>query len=163
MQFQEIYACTKKAFEKGEVRELLEGKNNYNYQAPMYPVSLPTCIEFVLRDGIYPLYKETLDSKIVEQYHEALKNMIVSEDVVTVWWATSILFSQKNREKEGKSPFSVADDLWPMLRTRLPMLEESLLNNFKYLGGNFYAGLWGDVLRINDLLRTDHGICLLED
>lgn len=165
MQFQEIYERTKYAFEHDEVRELLEGKNGYEYQAPMYPVSLPTCIEFILRDGIYPLYRETGSQQVVDQFCQAIKGMVGSEDAITVWWATSVLFSQKNQESGSwikvKAPFLVADSFWKLLGEVLPTHKSEMAVTFSYLGNGEDYGLWSDVLRMSYLLNEDYNIQLL--
>lgn len=162
MQFQDIYKMTEQAFKHDEVFELLMGKNNYEYQAPMYPVSLPTCIEFVLRDGIYPLYKNT-DKKeeILQSYCNALIRMIDSGDAVTVWWATSILFSQKNRESEEKSSFKAADKFWDTLGVVLPKYKDELSRLQIYQGRGCSQGLWSDILRINHLLLKKYDIQII--
>lgn len=162
MQFQDIYKMTQYAFEHNEVSELLMGKKNYEYQAPMYPVSLPTCIEFVLRDGIYPLYKNVDNKKtVIQSYCDALMQMIQSNDPITVWWATSILFSQKNREEKDKSPFEVADKFWAELKKELIQYKEKLSHLQIYQGAGCSQGLWSDVLRINRLLLKKYDIQIM--
>lgn len=167
MQFNEIYDKTKYAFEHDEVYALLTGKDNYNYQAPMYPVSLPTCIEFVLRDGIYPLYRESKDQKIIEDYCEALMHMIKSDDAVAVWWATSILYMQKINETaewmKNNAPFEITSDFWNELGQILPKHKIALMKNFDYQGNGEEYGLWSDILRINRLLLKKYAVRMIEE
>ena len=166
MTFAQIFEKTRYAFNHDEVYELLIGKNDYIFQAPMYPVSIPTCSEFVFRDGIYPLYKK-LDSKaqkmMLDKLTLALQKMMRSENEIDVWWALSLLYGQKLSEAMFKtSPFFIADKL---LKESVPFLlsqREKLKHTHVYLGSQAPDGLWEDVLRYNMLLAQKFGFKLLE-
>ena len=166
MTFKQIFEKTKYAFDHDEVYELLTGKNDYVYQAPRYPVSIPTCTEFIFRDGIYPLYQQ-LDPEaqktMVDKLTLALQKMMRAENAVDVWWALTLLYGQKLSEAQFKdSPFLISDGL---LRQSVPFLlakKEKLMKAHVYMGARLENGLWEDVLRYDMLLAKRFGFTLLE-
>ena len=167
MQFNEIYEKTKYAFENDEVFDLLTGQKGYAFQAPRYVADVPTCDEFVFRDGIYPYYKTLSEEEKYEflsKLNAAFDKMIVSDDEVTVWWVLSLLQGQKDQEAYFKrAPFEVADLFWNKIRDVLILKKAALAANISYLGAGHSDGLWGEVRRISFLLNKDYGICILGD
>lgn len=166
MLFTEIFEKTKYAFEHDEVYELLMGRNDYVYQVERwYPVAIPTCIEFIFSDGIFPLYRQLApddQTVMLDKFISVLREMMRSVDEIDVWWATSLLYGQKMYEEEKISPFIIADNL---LREIIPFLlinQEKLKQAKVYLGTRAKDGLWGDVLRYNLLLSRHYGVTLLD-
>ena len=165
MEFVEIYEKTVYAFEHDEVYELLTGKKGYAYQAPRYIASVPTCDEFIFRDGIYPYYK-TLDERekqdALQKLSAAFTKMINSGDATLLWWALSLLQGQKDQEAYFKrSPFVLADYFWDKLAIALNNNKDSLAQDHSYMGGGHSDGLWGEVRHIDLLLREDYGISVV--
>ena len=165
MEFNEIYEKTVFAFEHDEVFELLTGQKGYAYQEPRYVAAVPTCDEFIFRDGIYPLYK-TLDENqatcFLEKLCDAFNRMIASDDSTMIWWAVSMLQGQKDQETYfKKSPFFIADLFWTGLRESLYQHKQRLIDNKAYQGASHNDGLWAEVMRISRLLNADYGICLI--
>lgn len=165
MQFNEIYEKTVYAFEHDEVFELLTGQKGYAYQAPRYVASVPTCDEFIFRDGIYPYYKSLADNTKQEfliKLSEAFTKMMTSDDAVMVWWALSLLYGQKLSEVKYKdSPFLIADNLLSAIICRLLANKEKLEACKAYVGSCSANGLWGDVQRYNRLLFSHFNYTLL--
>jgi len=166
MQFNEIYERTKYAFENNEVKDLLEGKNGYMYQAPRYPVSIPTCIEYIFDNGIYPLYKNTRNEVILDNLSNAIEEMINSDNPITLWWVTSILYLMKINESDddykNNTPFRLTDKYWEQLSARLILKKTDLSIETKFGGSAYSNGLWGDIERINGLLIKYFHIYLLK-
>ena len=167
LQFNEIYEKTKYAFEHDEVFELLMGEKGYSYQAPMVAASVPTHVEFIFRDGIFPYYKNSdkkAKNKIVNCLKYTINQMILSKDEIVVWWVLTILRSQKDDEEYFKtSPFKIADEFWNDIKTALENNKEKLLSNTSYFGFGCSEGLWNDVRRNHCLLMEDYGISVLEE
>ncbi len=165
MKFNEIFEKTVYAFEHNEVYELLNGEKGYAYQAPMIPVAVPTHDEFIFRDGIYPYYKSVSDEgkeKIQSQLVEAIRRMIDSENEVLIWWALSLLFGQKLSESKYKtSPFLISTNLIEEVKPRLLEHKEKLEVSKQFDGGSYDNGLWGDVLRYNNLFKKHFNYSLL--
>lgn len=165
MLFAQIYERTKYAFENDEVYELLMGQKGYEYQAPKYPAWIPTCDEFVFRDGIYPLYRELnpkAQMEMTAKLAQALQKMMRSENTVEVWWALSILYGQKLSETKYKdSPFFIADNLLKEIVPFLLAKKDALKQAHVYMGAGIENGLWEDVLRYDMLLSQKFGIVLL--
>ena len=166
MQFNEIFEKTKYAFEHDEVFELLNGHKDYAYQAPQFPFSVPTCDEYIFREGVFPLYREA-DTKfqavIIEKLKGAINRMLHSENEITVWWALSILQGQKDYECYFKtSPFVITTGFWNEIKYALAKNKNKLQSSQHFLGGNHSNGLWGEVERINRLLIADYGVAVLE-
>lgn len=167
MKLEEIFEKTKYAFEHDEVFELLTGQKGYAYQAPRYVADVPTCDEFVFRDGIYPYYKTLSEEdkrKILIKLTTAFDKMIRSENEVDIWWALSMLQGQKDQESYFKrAPFKIADQFWDKIGVVLVRNKSTLIANRSYMGGGHADGLWGEVRRIAFLLSKDYGISLLGD
>lgn len=167
MQFNEIYDKTKYAFENGEVFELLMGYKGYSYQAPKYMASVPTCDEFVFENGIYPYYRLINNDKkkqVVHKLEAAFREMMKSDDAISVWWALSLLYGQKLSESKYKdSPFFISDVLLKEIKETLTTKKEELLENKTFEGATYENGLWGDVLRINAMLMENFNISILGD
>lgn len=165
MQFDEIFEKTKYAFEHDEVFELLTGKKGYSYQAPRYVADVPTCVEFVFRDGIYPYYKSLSEEDkcvFLKNLAAAFDKMIFSENVVNIWWALSLLRGQKDQESYFKrAPFEIADEFWDKITAAIINNKNALSVNRSYMGGGYSDGLWGEVRRNAFLLNKDYGISLL--
>ena len=167
MQFNEIYEKTVYAFEHDEVFELLTGQKGYAYQAPRYVADVPTCDEFIFRNGIYPYYKTLLEKEkqdFLNKLIHAFDKMITSDNEVLIWWALSLLQGQKDQESYFKqAPFEITDQFWSKLSTALIKNKSSLVAKRSYLGGGHSDGLWGEVRRISLLINKDYGINLLGD
>ena len=165
MKFEEIYEKTVYAFEHNEVIDLLVGKKGYSYQSPTVPFSIPTCDEFVFRNGIYPYYNSVDDKQknvVRQKLVSAIDKIMASSDVSMTWWALSILHGQKDYEEYFKaSPFKIADEGLNKIRPILLDRKVQLSENFDFVGANNPVGLWGDVIRINSLLVADYQISVL--
>lgn len=166
MTFAQIFEKTKYAFDHDEVCELLSGKGDYVYNAPMYPVSIPTCDEFIFSQGIYPLYRQlSTDAQktMTDKLASALRKMMRADDVVDVWWALALLYGQKLSEAQFKdSPFYIADNLLKEIPPFLLEKQGKLKQAHVYMCAQLKDGLWEDVLRYDTLLLQKFGIKLLE-
>lgn len=166
---EKLYKLTKKAYEKNELKELLMGYNGYAYTNPRIPVNIPTHVEFIFRDGIYPYY-DFLDDLTKKDFLRKLENAIIglmeSDNPIECWWAFSICYTLKlNEKKYNKATFILSDKLLGIIKPYLLNSKEKLMNEKRY-GGDSYPnnlGLWGDVLRINLILKNDFNFILLGD
>lgn len=165
MQFNEIYEKTAYAFEHDEMFELLTGEKGYSYQAPRYVAKVPTCDEFIFRDGIYPYYKSLSLSdrqKFLNNLHDALHKMINSDNEILLWWALSLLYGQKLSEKKyNNSPFILADAFLAEIKIPLLKNKSKLETSQEYEGIGVPNGLWGEVQRYNRLLLKHFDYVLL--
>lgn len=166
MTFERIFEKTKYAFDHDEVYELLIGKGGYMYKAPMYPVAIPTCDEFIFSQGIYPLYRQSSPEaqKVIEdKLIMALRAMMRADDPVDVWWALALLYGQKLSEAQFKdSPFFIADSLLKEIAPYLRVKQKKLMQAHVYMCTQLKDGLWEDVLRYDMLLDQKFGMKLLE-
>lgn len=167
MQYEEIYEKTVQAFQQDEVYELLTGKKGYSYQAPRFPVSIPTYEESVFDIGICPYYQNSspaMQPEILEKLRGGIRKAMRSEDPAMVWWALLLLFGQKEREAAAKpAPFRIADALLRELAPILPAREEDLRRCKDFGGAYMSEGLWTDVKRLDRLLYKYHQIHVLEE
>lgn len=74
--FNKVYDATEVAFNKGEFYELLTGDLGYNVPVLDAPVNVPTDWGAIVEDGIYQLYQNKKNKKIIEEYQKALLKMI---------------------------------------------------------------------------------------
>lgn len=170
MKYDQIFEKTNAAFSRGEVLDLLVGKNGYSLQdcTLQKDSSGLTDDAVVLRHGVYP-YLRSLhgeDQQVaIEEVFTSFREMLRSGDPVYVWWALRLLFRVKRDEgSSGEAiPLQISDAMWSETRNALNANERKLRLCGSYAGGNYrQLGLMGDVLRIANILDTDHGVRLID-
>ncbi len=159
---EELFALTKKAFDNDEVAEFLCGENGYAIHGNRdIPTNIPTDFNRIVRNGIYKLYSETHDEKIIAEFCKAIENL--NDTPTRVWCAYMACWNQiLNEHAKYPAPFMMADEiLLNKMRVNLQSNEMSLRNCRDWMGNNKDDGLWGYINYLDRILMEDCGMCLL--
>lgn len=159
---EELLALTKKAFDNDEVAEFLCGEKGYSVHGnPDIPANIPTDFNRILKNGIYELYSETHDEKIIAEFRKAIEKL--NDTPTRVWCAYMACWNQIfNEHSKYPAPFIMTDEtLLNKMRVNLQSNEISLRNCKDWLGNNEDDGLWGYINRLDRILTEDCGVCIL--
>jgi hypothetical protein len=151
-EWENIEENAKKAFENNEFYEFLTGRNGYSYYTSWLNVNIPTDWTSIIPNGIYKLYEETKDAKIIEAYEDAIIKAI-NGDAEDLWSAFNVLFFQLDHENMGKSPFKISKRVTAGLKEKVIASKENLEKN--YPNGKNNWNMYEDILRLNNIYSKD--------
>lgn len=158
IQFKEIKYKAKEAYDKNEIFEFLTGRNGYELKCIDAPVNAPTDWPKIINNGIYAIYIELHDEKIIVSYEEAIKK-IIDSSYEDLWSAVNILYFQFDHEMMEKAPFLINKDVTAGLKKKIIDSKNSLENQFPY-GKNGW-NMYEDILRLNNNFMRDWGYSFL--
>lgn len=152
--FEKVYDATEKAFNNDEIYELLTGKKGYDVPLLGVSIDIPTDWGAIVEDGIYQLYQNKKNKKIIEEYQKALLKMINNDDDTEVWMAAYIMYIQLEDQVKNKAPFNIDNNVLLKFKQAIVDNRYKLEHNQKYVGIGYPNGLMGDVERLDrNLLR----------
>jgi hypothetical protein len=125
------------------------------------PSNIPTDFNRILEFGVYKLYAESKDEIIIKKFLEAIYSLLNS-DVVHIWCAFVICWSQIYNEQSNSAPFECIDDtLLNSIKKAIYDNEIGLKKCFDWLGSNCAEGLWQHIVSINNSIKNRFGVELL--
>jgi len=155
--FSQIKEAARKAYLNGELYEFLTGRNGYDLPVADAPVNVPTDWTRIIPNGIYEIYREDEDSRVIAAYEAAIEKAI-HQGEADVWIAVNILYFQLDQENMEKAPFKID-------RRILEKLKESLNLHKAYLEATPLHGkqwsMYDDVLRLDRNFTEDWQYALL--
>ena len=90
---EELLELTKKAFENDEVAEFLCGEKGYSCPISRFvPANVPTDFGRIVNFGVFKLYEESKNEKIIKKFKEAIL-ALVKGSAVQVWIAYSVCWN----------------------------------------------------------------------
>ena len=124
------------------------------------PANVPTDFGRIVNFGVFKLYEESKNEKIIKKFKEAIL-ALVKGSAVQVWIAYSVCWNlvyKKNR----KQPTLVIQDVefWNSVKSSILASENKLRVCNEWQGINQKDGLWSDIIRMDKNLLDD-GECLL--
>ncbi len=149
---QAVETLVRQAFEGGQVAALLRGEEPYHCAMDRFtPGNSPTNWEMLLRTGILPYC--TGDRDRTAQFYQGVDTLL-SGGAPDVWCAFSVYFFLCFSLDE--EPQYITMDGFPIdrLRSRLLECREELAACKLWDGAQNPNGLWGEVLRLNTVLRN---------
>ena len=147
------------AYEKNEFYEFITGRNGYSVPVIDAQVDVPTDWTRTI-PGIYDLYNETKDDKIIEAFQDAIRKAI-NGSCIDIWCACNTLFFHCDHEEDGKTPFIIDKSLRRELRS-IVIEKTELLRNTYYGYNKGKSHVYNDILRLNNNFYDYHGCQLLE-
>lgn len=103
---EELLELTKKAFENNEVAEFLCGEKGYACPISHFvPANVPTDFSRIIDFGVYKLYEETKNEKIVAKFEEAILYLLDC-DPIKNWIAFMVCWNQIRNEKRHEAPLN---------------------------------------------------------
>ena len=159
---EELLELTKKAFENNEVAEFLCGEKGYACPISHFvPANVPTDFSRIIDFGVYKLYEETKNEKIVAKFEEAILYLLDC-DPAKNWIAFMVCWNQIRNEKRHESPFKfINQELIEKLKGTLLKHENELRVCKEWQGWNEENGLWQEITRINNIATKNYGVSIL--
>ena len=159
---EELLELTKKAFENDEVAEFLCGEKGYSCPISRFvPANVPTDFGRIVNFGVFKLYEESKNEKIIKKFKEAIL-ALTKGSAVQVWIAYSVCWNlvyKKNR----KQPTLVIQDVefWNSVKSSILASENKLRVCNEWQGINQKDGLWSNIIRMDNVLEKDYGVSVL--
>ena len=150
-----LYDKTMQAFEKGKFYELLTGKDEYDMSINKIPVDIPTDWTVIISNGIYQLYNNFPHFQIVRDLEDAIRRMLKGSST-EIWMAAYVIFNLIRNEQIGKAPFSIDRKIFEDFNRALNNKKDELYKNTSYGGKDYYNGLYGDIERLNYILKSKY-------
>lgn len=152
----------KKAFENNEVAEFLCGEKGYSCPISHFvPANVPTDFSRIIDFGVYKLYEETKNEKIVAKFEEAILYLLDC-DPAKNWIAFMVCWNQIRNEKRREAPFKfINQELIEKLKETLLKHEKELRVCKEWQGWNEENGLWQEITRINNIATKNYGVSIL--
>ncbi|MFR3010072.1 MAG: hypothetical protein ACLTND_00545 [Ruminococcus bicirculans (ex Wegman et al. 2014)] len=159
---EELLKLTKKAFENNEVAEFLCGEKGYACPISHFvPANVPTDFSRIIDFGVYKLYEETKNEKIVAEFEEAILYLLDC-DPAKNWIAFMVCWNQIRNEKRHEAPFKfINQELIEKLKETLLKHEKELRVCKEWQGWNEENGLWQEITRINNIATKNYGVSIL--
>lgn len=131
--------------------EFLEGKNHYRLMNDSHLANLSTPNDYVriLKEGIYS-YNEyeiqlLLESSLIE---------MSKADILGLYCAVEILYTQLLFEMQGESPFKIdKEKILYVVRKEIQEKKDSLLRYYDWEGRNEVEGMYGYMKRMNSVFN----------
>ena len=162
MKWEEIYDQTKYAFQNGEMSELLAGKGNYHLPIYGAPISVPTDWTSVISKGIFKLYEDEQDKRLVEVYENTIRKLINGSSL-EIWIAANIIAYHLRCEVNKKATFEINKEMIDELSKAVHKNKNVLAADKSYQGKDNKYGLLDDILRLNNVLFRNCNIEIIKD
>lgn len=143
-----INQAAAEAYASQRLYEFLTGKRGYAYPSDFPQIDVP--IDWTIAiPAIYALYGT--DEHAKDAYEQAIRQAL-SGTAEDVWCGGNILYFQRNKEMEGKSPFTIDKTLLTELRKQIMEKKDDMQAFYPYgkNGWNAYE----------DILRLQHSFVL---
>ena len=154
IEFKNIKENAYKAYEKGELFEFLMGYKGYELKVIDAPVDVPTDWTRIISNGVYEIFRDTLDEGVKKEFEEALIRAI-SGTCEEIWEAANILYFQMDHEKMGKAPFCISEVIAQSAKKKI-MEKRTQMEQFYPYGKNGW-NMYEDILRLNQNFKNDWG------
>ena len=160
MKWEEIYEKTKYAFQNDEMMDLLTGREYY--YLPVYGASVPVPTDWtsVISEGIFKLYKEEQNARLIEDYEKTISTLI-NGNSLEIWMAANIIVYHLQCEADNKASFKVNKDLVSALSKAVNDNKDALAEDKSFQGNGNKYGLLDDILRLNRILHEDCNIDII--
>jgi|GEM_PF-3571190 len=150
------------SIENNEFDRFLRGENPYNITNKGHLQNLETPQDYllVLKGAVYPLY-ESGEVKIDELLKDTLIAMC-REDAFSIYCAIEVFRAQLFCEKKGYSPFEIdRQQIAETMRIEIKNRKDELTKCFKWEGLRYDNGVYGYVLKVNDVFQKKFSLNIL--
>lgn len=151
---QDALALTRRAFETGQVPQLLKGEAPYALAPDRFlPADPPTDWSALLREGVLPYCAQDGTGGRWAQFHEAIRTLL-GGNALEVWCAYNVYFSLCYAAEGGEVSLPALED-FPVeeLHAALTRCRLQLTMTKKWSGQNDPEGLWGDIWHADQALE----------
>lgn len=137
----------KKALEQGNFISLFRGEQGLSIPCRPSVSNCPTDWEILITFGLYELYNQTRDSRILRLSYETLEKMSNPlMNALDIWCAYNTYFVFARNETDYTAPFHIIDSkLTEQFQEAIIYRQNELTSIRMYRGSNYSDGLWGDI------------------
>lgn len=150
------------SIKQNELYKVLLGDDKYKVELSSFiGANVPTDWPNIMRGGIYKIFNEYPQINVKEQLENTL-NFLLDKDVFEIYVAVSVLFFQIMSEENMTSPFKInREKIVSSVRSTLMKNKDQMYQYKKWMGGYYQNGIWGEIERINNILKEDYGITII--
>lgn len=153
----------KRALEKDELFEFLEGRENYHVDYSALAVNYhPTDFRLIAR-VMNAYYGRKKESELPEKLVAALQKCLAEDTLFDLYCAFSVVYQQLYLEGKGKASFTLDREFVSALRARLMERQDALREYGDFEGYGKPQGAWSLVMEYNSKLHAMLGIGLIEE
>lgn len=152
------------AITKGEFIECLQGKGAYCIEmSSMMSVDIPTDWTMLMNQGLYPVFQKYPELHLHQKFQTALIQML-DGDAFSIFVTISLLYQQWYNEAHAVSPFVIDKTvILPKMHHILASKKAIIEKYHGWSAFHFTDGLWGLVIRKDNMCRTQWGFSILAD
>ena len=158
-----VKELVQRALDNDCLTDLITGRNGYaSVPDRDFPGSVPTDIGYVIRQGLFPIYREGSGSDMPDRFREAVETLLDGTPE-EVWLAYNFCWYELFEELRGKAPFVIVNYMYyrEMLKVRFRSRKAELSECQLWDGENRKDGLWGAMLQSERGLKARFGVSLL--
>ena len=158
-----VKELVQRALDNDCLTDLITGRNGYAWAPDRdFPGNVPTDIGFVIRQGMFPLYREGSGSDMPDRFREAVEELLDGTPE-EVWLAYNFCWYELFEELKGKAPFVIVNYMYyrEMLRSKFRRRKAELSACFVWDGENKENGLWEVMLQSERGMKARYGVSLL--
>lgn len=150
------------SIKQNELYKVLLGDDKYKVELSSFiGANVPTDWPNIMRGGIYKIFNEYPQINVKEELENTL-NFLLDKDVFEIYVAVSVLFFQIMSEENMTSPFKInREKIVSSVRSTLMKNKDQMYQYKKWMGGYYQNGIWGEIERINNILKEDYGITII--
>ncbi|URZ01289.1 NAD glycohydrolase toxin immunity factor [Clostridium felsineum] len=151
-----------KAIERDELYKVLLGEDGYKVELSSFiGTNVPTDWPNIMRGGIYKIFNEYPELNIKSKLEDTLF-FLVNKGTFEIYVAISVLFFQIMSEENKTSPFKInKDKLVDNVHDALVKNKTEMYKYKEWMGQYYSNGLWGEIERINNILKEDYNITII--
>jgi hypothetical protein len=150
------------SIKRDELYKVLLGEDRYKVElSPFIGANVPTDWPNIMRGGIYKIFNEYPKLNIKAELENTLC-FLLDKGVFEIYVAVSVLFFQIISEENGVAPFKInRDKVVTNIRSRLMKSKKEMYQYKKWMGEYYSNGIWGEIERINNILKEDYAITII--
>ena len=162
MTSQEQLSLVQKAVYNDDLVKLFLGDPEYRWRNLKHiPANVATDIGAIIEQGIYKIYTSG-DIGIVSNFEKAIYDLLSCDSAHAVWTAYFALRYQYRNEIKNESPFKIVDSKLCKAVSSCVKANKELLSTCKeYVGYDLANGLWDDIQRLENVMRSNYGVSIL--
>lgn len=151
-------------WKKGSFLPIFYGAIGYEEELTHWiPASVPTDWDYVIRVGIYELYRKYKDISIIDLCRKNIEEMLESDNPFSLWCGFMVCDFLLPKEYRGEAPFSIIDEkMIEKIKIMLDTKQSKLKKAKIWQGKDLKNGLWEVIENYAKVLEKDFGVNLLE-
>ncbi|MFL0249432.1 hypothetical protein ACJDT4_03285 [Clostridium neuense] len=150
------------SIKRGELYKVLLGEDKYKVELSSFiGANVPTDWPNIMRGGIYKIFNDYPELNVKVELQNTLY-FLLNKGVFEIYAAVSVLFFQIISEENRMAPFKInRDKIITSMRGVLMKNQNKMCQYKKWMGECYSNGIWGEIKRINNILKEDYAITII--